>query len=165
MGPPPPPIEIGLTDLPKTGGALAPPFFDRSVNPISTRGDTLSPPSTTSPPGFSDLATALYWNGNQNSWERGNSDVRVRHFLGLCEDLDSEETGDKTKWNVLNSIMLDKYAYKITNEICIFFSILLFLCLHVQIIFFSNQILSIKVRKKPRYSTSSYPSINILICT
>ena len=31
----------------------------RSVNPISTRGSTLSPPSITSPPGFSDLATGL----------------------------------------------------------------------------------------------------------
>ena len=41
------------------GGALAPPIFARSDNPISTRGDTLSPPSTTSPPGISDLATAL----------------------------------------------------------------------------------------------------------
>ena len=41
-------------------GASAPPVFGRSVNPISTRGGTLSPPSTTSPPpGFSDLSTAL----------------------------------------------------------------------------------------------------------
>ena len=41
------------------GRALAPPIFGRSANPISTRGDTLSPPSTTSPPKISDLATAL----------------------------------------------------------------------------------------------------------
>ena len=41
------------------GGALALPIFGRSANPILTRGDTLSPPSTTSPPGISDLATAL----------------------------------------------------------------------------------------------------------
>ena len=41
------------------GGARAPPLFVRSVNPISTRGGTLSPPSTMCPPGFSDLATAL----------------------------------------------------------------------------------------------------------
>ena len=40
-------------------GACAPPLFDQSVNPISTRGSTLSPPSTMCPPGFSDLATAL----------------------------------------------------------------------------------------------------------
>ena len=40
-------------------GDLAPPVFVRSVNPISTRGGTLSPPSTTSPPGFLELATAL----------------------------------------------------------------------------------------------------------
>ena len=32
------------------GGALAPPVFGRSFNPFSTRGDTLSPPSTTAPP-------------------------------------------------------------------------------------------------------------------
>ena len=41
-------------------GAIAPPIFGRLANPISTRGDTLSPPSTTSPPKISDLATALY---------------------------------------------------------------------------------------------------------
>ena len=42
-------------------GAQAPPVFGRSINPISTRGGegTFSPPSTMSPPGFSDLATAL----------------------------------------------------------------------------------------------------------
>ena len=39
----------------------------------------------------------FYWNGNQNSWERGNSDISVLHFLGLCDDLDSEETEAKTK--------------------------------------------------------------------
>ena len=36
-----------------------PPLFDRSVNPISTKMVTLSPPSTMCPPEFSDLATAL----------------------------------------------------------------------------------------------------------
>ena len=41
------------------GGALSPPVFGRSIHPISTRVGTLSPPITTSPPGFSDLATAL----------------------------------------------------------------------------------------------------------
>ena len=41
------------------GGAKAPPIFGRSANPISPRGDTLPPPSTTSPPKISDLATAL----------------------------------------------------------------------------------------------------------
>ena len=41
------------------GGARVPPPFDRSVNPISTMGGTLYPPSTICPPGFSDLATAL----------------------------------------------------------------------------------------------------------
>ena len=43
----------------EAGGADAPPVFGRSVNPISTRGGTLSPPSTTRPPRFSDLATCL----------------------------------------------------------------------------------------------------------
>ena len=46
----------------KGGGGwegFSPPVFGRSVNPISTRGGTLSPPSTISPPWFSDLATAL----------------------------------------------------------------------------------------------------------
>ena len=41
------------------GGMCPPPLFGRSVNPISTRGGTFSPPSITCPPRFSDLATAL----------------------------------------------------------------------------------------------------------
>ena len=43
------------------GGASAPTIFDRSVNPISIRrgGADYAHHSTTSPPGFSDLATAL----------------------------------------------------------------------------------------------------------
>ena len=40
-------------------GALAPPVFGRTVNPISTRGADYAHYSTTSLPGFSDLATAL----------------------------------------------------------------------------------------------------------
>ena len=44
--------------LQEEGGYVSP-VFGRSVNPISTRGGTLSPPSTASHPGFSDLATAL----------------------------------------------------------------------------------------------------------
>ena len=43
------------------GGARAPPLFGRSVNPISTRGGTFSPPSIMCPPRFSDLATALMY--------------------------------------------------------------------------------------------------------
>ena len=43
------------------GGASAPPIFDSSVNPISTRGGAdYAHHITTSPPGFSDLATALH---------------------------------------------------------------------------------------------------------
>ena len=38
-------------------GAMAPPDFDRSVNPISTKEGRLCPPNNT--PGFSDLPTAL----------------------------------------------------------------------------------------------------------
>jgi hypothetical protein len=41
-------------------GACAYPVFGRPVNPIPTSRGTLSPPSTTCPPGFSDLATALW---------------------------------------------------------------------------------------------------------
>ena len=36
----------------EAGGAAAPPDFGGSINPISTREDTLSPPSTTCPPDF-----------------------------------------------------------------------------------------------------------------
>jgi hypothetical protein len=41
------------------GGAMAPPDFGRSVNPISINGDRLWPPNNTGTPGFSDLPTAL----------------------------------------------------------------------------------------------------------
>ena len=41
------------------GGAMAPPDFGRSVNPISTKGGTLCPPNNTGNTGFSDLPTAL----------------------------------------------------------------------------------------------------------
>ena len=41
------------------GGAMTPPDFGRLVNPISTRGTDYAHPSTTSSPGFSDLATRV----------------------------------------------------------------------------------------------------------
>ena len=41
------------------GGAMAPPDFVRSVNPISIRGGRLCPPNNTDTPGFSDLPMAL----------------------------------------------------------------------------------------------------------
>ena len=42
------------------GGAMAPPDFGRSVNPISFRGTYYAHLITTGTPGFSDLPTALY---------------------------------------------------------------------------------------------------------
>ena len=48
-------------------------------------------------PNKADLKMWFYWNGNQSSWERGNADITVIHFLGLCEGFASEETGDITK--------------------------------------------------------------------
>ena len=41
------------------GGAMAPPDFGRSVNPISTRGTDYTHLITNGTPGFSDLLTAL----------------------------------------------------------------------------------------------------------
>ena len=41
------------------GGAMEPPDFGRSVNPISTRGTDNAHLITTGTPGFSDLPTAL----------------------------------------------------------------------------------------------------------
>ena len=41
------------------GGAMAPPDFGTSVNPISAKGGRLCPPYNTGTPGFSDLPTAL----------------------------------------------------------------------------------------------------------
>ena len=40
-------------------GAMAPPDFGRSVNPISTRGTDFAHLITNGTPGFSDLPTAL----------------------------------------------------------------------------------------------------------
>jgi hypothetical protein len=40
-------------------GAMKPPDFGRSVNPIPTKGGRLCPPNNTGTPGFSDLPTAL----------------------------------------------------------------------------------------------------------
>ena len=40
-------------------GAMAPQYFDRSVNPISTKRGRLCPPNNTGTPVFSDLPTAL----------------------------------------------------------------------------------------------------------
>ena len=39
----PPLVEIELTDLPKSGGAMAPPDFGRSVKPISAKGLQIIP--------------------------------------------------------------------------------------------------------------------------
>ena len=48
------------------GGAMSPPDFGRSVNPISTKGGRLCPPNNTGTPGFSDfpmtLNLLLFWN-------------------------------------------------------------------------------------------------------
>ena len=49
------------------GGALTPPVFGQTVNPISTRGADYTHHSTTSPPGFSEFATALKPTTKRNS--------------------------------------------------------------------------------------------------
>ena len=46
------------------GGAMAPPDFGRSVNPISTKGGRLFPPNNTGTPGISDLPTAQHIRNN-----------------------------------------------------------------------------------------------------
>ena len=57
-------FDLRSIHRPVASGVGRPPLFDRSVNPISTRGGTLSPPSTTCPPAFSELATALDYTYN-----------------------------------------------------------------------------------------------------
>ena len=60
--------DAGMECLPKyyrsivsgdAGGAMAPPDFVRSVNPISTRGTDYAHQITTGTPGFSDLHAPL----------------------------------------------------------------------------------------------------------
>ena len=46
------------------GGAMAPPDFGRSVNPITTSGGRLCPQNNTGTPGISDLPTALHIRNN-----------------------------------------------------------------------------------------------------
>jgi hypothetical protein len=54
-------LDFGVAGLSQAWGwgAKAPPVFGQTVNPISTRGVDYAHHSTTSLPGFSDLATAL----------------------------------------------------------------------------------------------------------
>ena len=57
------------------GGAMTPPDFGRSVNPISTKGGRFCPPNNTGTPGFSDLPTALHCNkaGKLELWRAGKN--------------------------------------------------------------------------------------------
>ena len=48
------------------GGTLAPPFFGRSVNPISTRGSAFTHHINTFPTDFQNLPTALHWHKVQS---------------------------------------------------------------------------------------------------
>ena len=50
------------------GGAMAPPNFGRSVNPILTKGGRLCPPNNTGTTGFSDLPTALKYTIKDQSY-------------------------------------------------------------------------------------------------
>ena len=54
-------INAGVSSLgvPEVPTAMAPPYYEGSVNPISTKGGRLCPPNNTGTPGFSDLPTAL----------------------------------------------------------------------------------------------------------
>ena len=56
-------------------GALAPLVFVQTVNPISTRGAYYAHHSTTSPPGFSDLATALLHNFSSQNENKNLLDI------------------------------------------------------------------------------------------
>ena len=59
------------------GGSMAPPDFDRSVNPISTRGADYPHHITTGPLGFSDLPTALEEEETSDEDEPGMEPIKV----------------------------------------------------------------------------------------
>ena len=61
-------------------GAMAPPDFGRSVNPVSTRGTDYAHLITTGTPGFSDLPTALYYTVLSGMPEYTYRD------MGICPD-------------------------------------------------------------------------------
>ena len=63
------------------GWALAHPEFESSVNPILTRGADYAHHSTTSPPGFSDLATALSERPKPLLWCRSDTETNTPYFF------------------------------------------------------------------------------------
>ena len=106
--------SIGLDDSSyrpvASGGACAPPLFGRSVNPISTRGCILSPPSTMCPPRFSDLATALSYESTlSNLSTKGKSKMESIDL----DDSGYESTSPKRK-SKIESIGLDDSDYEST---------------------------------------------------
>ena len=52
-------VTPGLSQAGRPGGHVPPQFLEDHLTLSQPGGGTLSPPSTTCPPGFSDLATAL----------------------------------------------------------------------------------------------------------
>ena len=75
-------MHAGPSQAGGAGGAIALPVFGQTVNPISTRGTDYTYHSTTSPPpGFSDLATALGACGVQAMYRLGRLPIpRIPYF-------------------------------------------------------------------------------------
>ena len=67
-------------------GALAPPVFGKTVNPISTRGDRLCPPQYYEPPRiFRPCDGPAWWLGGRNSCKKSHQRANLNFlFLTLC---------------------------------------------------------------------------------
>ena len=96
------------------GGALAPPVFSRSIHPISTRVGILSPHITTSPPGFSDLATALplFWCMLCSKCQIDGEDEDVVNF---CRLLGKYELYIKREFSFRKNISSLLYEFSLTE--------------------------------------------------
>ena len=78
----------GQSGLSQTGdwGYFSPSVFGQTVNPISTRGADYAHHSTTSPPGFSDLGTALELNRMSSTFARRNKSNKL-HLKAFQEQV------------------------------------------------------------------------------
>ena len=104
---------------------FSPPVFGRSIHPISIRVGTLSPPITTSPPEFSDFATALHKHFNRRSQLLLKSEFRshLNEFERTPSPIPRVLYTTKSDWNSWNFYMFNKHLS--FNQILCFFVVIL----------------------------------------
>jgi len=81
-------------------GALAPPEFGRSVNPIQTRGADYTPHTTASPSGFKKLSTLLI----DEFFDKDVDESLVADLNDICAN-PSAEDAEANFWNIWHIIL------------------------------------------------------------